>query len=294
MELRLLRYFVTVAEELHFTRAAARLNMAQPPLSQQIRRLEEEIGVKLLVRTKRKVELTEPGRQFMLSAIAILAQVDHAILQTQRTARGEVGRITLGMVSVVAVEGTLPRILRAYREQYPGVSIALQEMSPVDQLAALKEGRIQVAFLPPPDNATDLTITPFYREPLVAVLPDEHPLSRQESIPLKALENEHFIIVPRNWAPGGVDRIFETCRQAGFTPRISQEAQEFQSIFGYVAAGFGISMVPWSSRKQAHSGVTCVALSSPGIFVEIAAVHRALDDSPLLASFMTILREAVA
>lgn len=293
MELRLLRYFVTVAEELHFSRAALRLHMAQPPLSQQIRRLEEELGVQLLIRTKRHVELTEPGRQFLASAREILAQMDRAITQVQRTARGELGRITIGMSSSVAFEDTLPRVLREYRERYSGVSIALQEMSANEQLAALREGRIQIGFLRPPNQEPEIVITPFYRVPLVAVLPAEHPLAARKRIPLKALAKDPFIIVPRNRALGGLDLVLEACLRAGFTPQVSQEALELQSVIGYVAAGFGVSLVPWTARNLIHSGVAFVSLAPPEVFAEIAAVHMARNDSPLLAGFLAVLRETV-
>ena len=175
MELRLLRYFTVVAEELHFSRAAARLNMAQPPLSQQIRRLEEELGVQLLARTKRHVELTDPGRLFLDSAREILARVDRAVTEVQRAARGEVGHITIGLVSSVSYEDILPRVLRAYRERHPSVAITLQEMSSGEQLTALREGRIQVGFLRPPIQGLGITTLTVLREPLVAVLPASIP-----------------------------------------------------------------------------------------------------------------------
>jgi DNA-binding transcriptional LysR family regulator len=293
MELRLLRYFVAVAEELHFSRAAVRLHIAQPPLSQQIRRLEEELGVQLLVRTKRHVELTEPGRQFLASAREILVQVDYAVRQVQRMERGEAGRIAVGMVSSVAYGETLPRVLRAYRARYPLVSINLQEMGAGEQLVALQENRIQVGFLRPPVQEPGLAMTRFMREPLVAVLPAEHPLAARKRIPLRALANDPFIIVPRSQALGGLDLVLGACFRAGFSPNIAQEALELQSVIGFVAAGFGVSLVPGSARKLMHSGVAFVSLAPAEEFIEIAAVHMAENRSPLLAGFLAILREAV-
>jgi DNA-binding transcriptional LysR family regulator len=292
MELRLLRYFVAVAEELHFTRAALRLHMAQPPLSQQIRRLEEELGVPLLVRTKRHVALTEPGRQFLVSAREVLAQVERAVGQVQHMGRGEAGRLAVGMVSSVAFGETLPAVLRAYRARYPLVSITLQEMGAGEQLAALQENRIQIGFLRPPVQASGLAMTSFMREPLVAVLPAEHPLAARKRIPLRSLAADPFIAVPRSQALGGLDLVLGACFRAGFSPNIAQEALELQSVIGFVAAGFGVSLVPAAARKLMHSGVAFVSLAPPEEFIEISAVHLAENRSPLLAGFMAILRKA--
>ena len=294
MELRLLRYFVAVAEELHFSRAALRLNMAQPPLSQQIRRLEGELGVQLLLRTKRHVELTGPGRQFLASARDILAQVDRAVAGVQSMGRGEAGRITIGTVSSVAYGDTLPQVLRAYRARYPEVSITLQEMNAEEQLAALRDDRIQVGFLRPPVADAGLAVTTFFREPLVAVLPAEHPLAARKRIPLRALADDPFIVVPRSQALGGLDLVLGACFRAGFTPRVAQEARELQSVIGFVAAGFGVSLVPATARKLMHGGVAFVALAPPAVHIELAAVHRAEHGSPLISAFLAILREAAA
>lgn len=293
MEFRLLRYFVVVAEELHFSRAAARLNMAQPPLSRQIRNLEEELGVQLFLRTRRRVELTEPGRYFLGSARELLAQADQAALQVQRVARGETGLLRIGMVSSVAFEDTLPRVVRAYRKRFPGVTVALRELSPNEQLAALKEERIQVGLMRLPLKVAMLASTPFYREPLVAVLPAEHPLASRKRIPLKALAKDPFIIVPRSQGLGGEDLVLGACLRAGFTPLVAQEALELQSVIGYVAAGFGVSLLPSASRRLAHGGVAFVTLAPPVEQVEMASVYLAGNQSPLLAGFLAVLKETV-
>lgn len=293
MELRLLRSFVAVAEELHFSRAAARLGMAQPPLSRQIRGLEEELGVPLFLRTRRSVTLTEPGRQFLGAARDLLNRADQAVLQVQRMARGEAGRICLGMVSSVAYQDTLPRVLRAYRQRFPGVTVALRELTTLEQLAALKEGQIQVGFMRPPLNEPGMVLRPFYREPLVAVLPAEHPLASRKRIALKALAKDPFIVVPRSQSLGGLDLVLGACLRAGFTPRVAQEALEMQSVIGYVAAGFGVSLVPATSRRLVHGGVAFVTLAPPAEHLEIAAVHAAQDDSALLAGFLAVLKETV-
>ncbi len=294
MELRLLRYFTVVAEELHFSRAAARLHMAQPPLSQQIRRLEGELGVQLLARSKRHVELTEPGRQFLASAREILAQVDRAVLQVQRAARGEVGQITIGLVSSASYEDTLPRVLRAYRECYPAVSITLQEMSSGEQLAALREGRIQVGFLRPPIREPGITTLTVLREPLVAVLPAEHPLAGRRRIPIGALARDAFIMIPPSHGLGILDLVMGACLKAGFTPRIEQEAKEIQTVVGFVAAGFGVSLLPATVHRLSHSGVAYVPLAPPQVLIEIAAAHRSGEASPLVGAFLAVLRKTLS
>jgi len=294
MELRLLRYFTVVAEELHFSRAAARLHMAQPPLSQQIRRLEEELGVQLLARTKRRVELTEPGRQFLASAREILAQADRAVAQVQREARGEVGEIAIGMVSSASYGDTLPRVLRVYRERHPSVAITLHEMSSGEQQTALREGRIQVGFLRPPLHEPGLATTTVLREPLVAVLPADHPLASRKRIPLAALAGDPFILIPRSHGLGHLDLVMGACLRAGFTPRIAQEAREIQTVVGFVAAGFGVSLLPETVQRLTHSGVAYVPLTPPKVLIEIAAAHRSGDASPLLAAFLAVLKETVS
>lgn len=294
MDLRLLRYFTVVAEELHFSRAAARLHMAQPPLSQQIKHLEEELGVQLLARTRRRVELTEPGRQFLGSAREILAQVDRAVLQVQRASRGEVGEIAIGLVSSASYEDTLPRVLRAYRERHPAVAITLHELSSGEQLEALREGRIQVGFLRPPIHEPGIITTTVLREPLVAVLPANHPLAGRKRIPLAALAADPFIMIPRSHGLGILDLVMRACLEAGFIPRIAQEAKEIQTVVSFVAAGFGVSLLPGTVRRLAHAGVAYAPLAPPQVLIEIAAAHRSGDASPLLAAFLAVLRETVS
>ena len=290
MELRLLRSFVTVAEELHFSRASVRLNMAQPPLSRQIKSLEEELGVRLLHRTRRHVSLTEPGRAFLVSARGLLAQAEEAVDHVRRVARGEAGRLALGITSSVAFGETLPRVLRRFRSHHSGVSISLQELSPAEQMEALRAGRIHLGFMRSPEPDPGLVLTPFGREPLVAVLPAEHPLASRVRIPLRALAKDPFITVPRGQSLGGMDLILEACLEAGFRPRVAQQALELPSVIGYVAAGFGVSLLPQTSRNLSHSGVAFVSLTPPRPVFEISAVHLAGQDSPVMEAFLQALQ----
>jgi DNA-binding transcriptional LysR family regulator len=174
------------------------------------------------------------------------------------------------------------------------VSITLQEMGAGEQLAALQENRIQIGFLRPPVLEPGLTLTPFLREPLVAVLPVEHPLAGRKRIALQALADDPFIVVPRSQALGGLDLVLEACVRAGFTPKVTQEALELQSVIGLVAAGFGVSLLPRTARRLVHSGVAFVALAPPELCIEIAAVHLAENRSPLLAGFLATLRETLS
>jgi DNA-binding transcriptional LysR family regulator len=217
--------------------------------------------------------------------------VDQAVHRARRAARGEVGELTLGMVTSAALEDTLPRLLRAYRQRYPSVAITLRELSTGEQLAALREGRIDLGFLRPPVHEPGIVLTTLVREPLVAVLPAAHPLARRRRIPLKALAAEPFIMIPRQHGLGILDLVTGACLQAGFTPRIAQEARELQTVVGLVAAGFGISLMPGTVRKLRHSDVAYVPLLPPGIFIEIAAAHRAGEVPPLLAAFLGVLHQ---
>lgn len=293
MELRLLRYFTVVAEELHFSRAAERLHMAQPPLSQQIRHLEEELGVQLLARTQRRVSLTEPGRQFLESARAILAEVDQAVEQVRGAARGEVGRLAIGMVNSLAYNDILPRVLRAYQKRCPAVAITLREMSTGEQVAALEADQIQVGFLRPPLRIPGLTLTPVFRETLVAVVPSASPLAAAKRIPLPALAEEPFILFSRSHGFGFMDLVMGACLRAGFTPRVAQEAKEIQTIIGLVAAGFGVSLLPETVRKVRHRGVAYLSLAPPRKSILIAAAHRSGNPSPVLATFLDVLETSL-
>ena len=191
----------------------------------------------------------------------------------------------------MAYEDTLPRLLRAYRERYPDVAITLLEMSTGEQLAALREDRIQIGFLRPPIQEPDLTITTLLREPLVAVLPAAHPLAAKRCIPLEALAEDPFIMISHSHGLGILDLVMGACLRAGFTPRISQEAKEIQTVVGFVAAGFGVSLLPATVRKLRHSGVAYLTLDPPEVQIEIAAAHRSQDSSPLLTAFLAVLGE---
>ena len=293
MELRHLRYFVAVAEELHFGRAAARLHIAQPPLSQQILRLERELGVELLRRNRRSVQLTDAGRLLLEHAKPLLAQADHLERLLRQAAAGEVGRLAVGFVGSASYE-TLPRILRAFRDRYPNVELRLEELTTVGQVAALLAGRIDVGLVRPPVGDESLELTPLVEERLVAALPDSHRLARRRRVPVAALADEAFVLVPRRLGTGLYDDVLGVCREAGFSPHVVQEANEMQTIVSLVSAGIGVSLVPESVETFSPPRVAYRPLSGPNASLEIALAHRRSDRSPLVESFREVAATAFA
>jgi DNA-binding transcriptional LysR family regulator len=290
MELRHLRYFVAVAEELSFTRAAERLHMAQPPLGQQIRKLEEELGVRLFHRTKRRVELSEAGETFLGEAYLALEQVERAAEAARRAGRGETGKLSVGFVGSAAYE-VLPEILKTFRERYPAVEITLEELTTAQQARALDEERIEVGFVRPPVEEQNLAVKTVLREPLVVVLPADHPLSERKDLPLSTLRDESFVMTPRRLGPSFYDQIVGACREAGFSPRVVQEAIQMQTIIGMVAAGIGVALVPASESNLTRKGVVYKPIQDEGLEVELAAVWAPEAPSPPLRAFLKIVEE---
>lgn len=285
MELRHLRYFVAVAEELHFGRAAERLGMAQPPLSQQIKALERETGVVLLYRTKRRVELTAAGEIFLAESRKILAWADQAVLAARRAARGEIGELAVGFVSS-AVYGKVPSIFRLMQVEYPAVSLLLQDLSSVEQVEALMAYRLDVGLVRPPVEADDsLTMRVLWREPLVVALPRSHRLAGRKRIATKELAEESFLLVH---APGFLDQLMHICALAGFSPSIVQEARSTPTIVNLIAGGMGISIVPASLRNLQRQGVIYRSLEAPAPTIDLAVMWRKNDRSPALHTFLQI------
>ena len=263
MELRHLRYFVAVAEEGHVTRAAERLGIQQPPLSQQIRALETELDAQLLRRKPRGVELTPAGRTFLGEAKAILARADEAVAAARRAARGEAGRIGIGFTSSASFHPFVPRAIRAFREAHPLVALSLEESGTTELVDALRAERIDAAFVRSPvGESADLTVRPLFDEPMVAALPRGHSLSgAADSLPLDALAGETFILYRRPVGPGLHDAIIAACDRAGFSPRIGQEAPRMLSTLSLVAAGLGVTVVPRSMSRLEAEGVAYRALA---------------------------------
>ncbi len=293
MELRHLRYFVTVAEELHFGRAARRLHLSQPPLSMQIKALEQELGAQLLERTQRRVALTPAGEVFLKDAREILGRVERATANAQRAARGEVGELTVGFVTI-ADYNLLPQTLSAFRVRNPGIRLILREATSDVQLQQLTEERMDVGFILTPVADERLAVLPLLREPLVAALPAHHPLARGRGpLALGRLEGLPFILFPRHMAQGLYDDIVSFCRQAGFSPRVEQEAVQMQTIVSLVSSGLGVALIPASLRHLGRTGVVYRSLREAGPSTEIALAWRARDTRPALHRFLELVRTMV-
>jgi DNA-binding transcriptional LysR family regulator len=290
MELRHLRYFVVLAEELHFGRAARRLFIAQPPLSQQIRQLEEELEVPLFRRTNRRVELTDAGQAFLREARHILVQVEEAKMLAQRTARGEMGELSLGFVSSAILE-LLPRLLYAYRERYPHIHVTLYEMRRDELIAALFSGQIQLGMLRPAIHSTELAAEVIQRESVLVALPAKHPLAARETIPLIELRNETFVMLPRHWGSSFYDLIISLCQSAGFSPNVTQEAGETHTIIALVSANIGVAIVPASAQFVHSRSVVYRHLEGNEPQIEMAMAWRVDNHSPVVQAFLELVRE---
>lgn len=292
MELRHLRYFTAVAEELHFTRAAARLGIGQPPLSQQIQQLEREIGTPLFLRLPRGVDLTEAGAQFLEDARAILASADRAIDTARRLGRGERGAITVGFTASAVFHPYLPRAIRAYRDRYPDVRVTLTESNTISLLRGLRLGEVDVAFVRPP-----YLLDPEFEservldEPMLVALPPDHTLSRRRSVPIAALADEDFVLYPRPIGAGLYDAIQSACQRAGFAPRVIQEAPQMASIVSLVAAGVGISVVPAAMRHMGAEGIEYRPIKGDAPHALLDMAYRRHDRSIAAVNAVAMLRQ---
>lgn len=291
MKLQQLRCFVAVAEELHFGRAASRLRMAQPPLSRQIRELEEELGARLLHRTKRLVGLTDAGRIFLEEARVALAQVNRAADAARRAGQGEIGQLVLGVVPTVDSQ-VFTRILREFVGRYPKVQVSVQSLSTSAQIGGLRAGTLGAGVLRLPVRDDSLTVRVISREPLIAALPTGHPLARTARVSLTALADERLVIFPRHLAPGYYDTIVSLFQQAGLHLRIGHETEHGQIILGLVAGGFGVSLLPGSMRSLRPRGVVYRELTDRLPPVETAVAYRKDDASEVLRAFLAVVGHA--
>jgi DNA-binding transcriptional LysR family regulator len=283
IELRHLRYFVAVAEELHFGRAAQRLQIAQPPLSQQIRRLEDELGIKLFHRTSRRVELSDAGRAFLEEIRPLFAQLDRAVGAARDAASGRTGQLRIGFVGSAA-DGPLPPIVRDFRRRLPGVSLKLSELSVGRQLEGLRTGRLDLGFVRGPAEAEGLRFAEAFPEPLVAAVPSRHRLARRKRLSGAELKDEALVLLAREAVPGLFDEVIALCQRHGFSPMVEQQATSIQAVLGLVAAGLGVSVLPKSVETLRRVGVQYVPLQGSRTTLLIA--WREGDPSPVLAELL--------
>lgn len=293
LELRHLRYFVAVAEELHFGRAAQRLGMAQPPLSQQIQRLEQIIGAQLFERTSRRVQLTDAGNALLPDARRLLAGAEAALLAARRAGRGEQGELRVAFAATVMFLA-LPEIIRAFRDRFPGVHLDLREMPTGPQLTGIKAGEIDIGFVREPEPDAELEIVTVMREPLRIAVPKGHPLASRATISVRHLADEPFVLFPAELAPGLHAQVMALCRAAGFTPRVVEESRELYTSVSLVEAGIGVSILPASVEKLGWRGVRYRAIPSASAETRIAAAWRKDRGRPVVEAFMRVVQEKVA
>lgn len=285
MELRQYTYFVAVAEELHFRRAAERLHISQPPLSRQISQLETELGVQLFERTSRRVALTDAGEAFLQEARGVLAAVDHSVTTARRVGSGEVGRLRLGFVAS-AVADLLPRMLQQFRDVAPDVEVELRELTTKLQIDSLAAGAIDVGIARDVREGEGPTCVPIRTEPLIAALPAGHRLAAGRVIHLAELAREPFIVLPRSSIPRVHDRVLALCRAAGFSPTVAQEAVQFPTILSLVEAQVGVAIVPEPVRVFRTAGVAYIGLKDEGATSSVGVVHRPGEPSPIVDRFI--------
>ena len=291
MELRHLRYFVAVAEELHFGHAASRLNTSQSSLSQQVKNLETELKVELLGRTKRRVGLTPAGQRFLVEARGILAAAERAAGLARAAARGESRKLVIG-ISPETDWLFLGKALRLFAEHVPSVEVVFQNLTPEAQVGALHEGQIDVGFVGLPLEAEGLVTETTGRVRLAVGLPEEHPMARNNTVRLEDLSKEAYMLWPRHISPGSYDHLLGVFRRAGFGPPISMEGglPSARTVLGMIAAGLTIALVDPALRHVAASGVVFRPLAGRGAFTETGVIYRRADSSPILASFLHDLR----
>jgi DNA-binding transcriptional LysR family regulator len=291
MELRHLRYFLAVAEELNFTRAAQRLGISQPPLTQQVKALEAELGVALLDRSAYRIELTDAGRIFAAEAARILGDARSATQAARRAATGATGRVRVGFTESASFNSLVTSTLRSFRSDYPAVEVTLEEHPSTDLIVALRAARIDAAFVRPPLPAErGLTLELLEKEPLVVAVPSGHALAGRQQVDLGALAAETFILYPRAVRPGLADTVVSACEAAGFTPRVGQYAPQLSSTINLVAASLGISIVPDSMRCLQARAVTYLPLRGEPLHALLGIAYRKDEGSAVVHNFIDAAR----
>ncbi|MET4163512.1 DNA-binding transcriptional LysR family regulator [Marinobacterium sp. MBR-111] len=292
MDLRKLKYFVTVAEEGHISRAATVLNISQPPLTRQIQQLEEELGVQLFTRTAKGMEITHAGALFLQEARNIFALIEQATERTQRAGQGRLGRLDIAIFGSGILE-TIPRILLTFRNTYPDVKIVLHTMDKHSQIEALRQQRITIGFNrmvePQGDIKTELVVT----EKLLLAVSDSSPLASLSVIDFREIANHPLILFPAQSRPNFIDKVLRMCEVSGFTPQISQEVDDVLTGVALVASGFGVCLVSEAARALTLPGVTYIRLTNtpPGASADLSCIYREGDKSPILEAFLATVRE---
>ncbi|MFJ4824730.1 LysR family transcriptional regulator [Streptomyces bacillaris] len=293
MELRHLNAFLAVAEELHFGRAAKRLQMAQPPLSQQIRQLERELGVQLFHRNTRSVRLTSAGESFLDPVRTVLDDLDTAVRAARSAGKGEYGRVTIGFAGASSHE-TLPRLTRAVRAAHPGLELVMTGQTYANTaLSRVADGSLDLGFVRLPVTRPGVAHRVIDQEELICALPSDHPLARRVSVPLDVLAGEPFVSFPANSGSTVRDAMTEACESAGFTPRVVQEAPDSYTILALVAAGVGVTLTVTSVQHIQQNGLVYRRIAGPPIRLSAALAWRPDNPSAALRAVLAVAEEAL-
>jgi DNA-binding transcriptional LysR family regulator len=294
MELRHLRYFIAVAEELHFTRAAERLHIGQPPLSHAIQVLEADLGAQLFERTKRSVRLTQAGTLFLLDARRILSLSDQAAETARRAQRGEAGELRIGFTFSTPLTPLFATVINRYRARYPNVTLTLHEMATMRQTEALAQRTLDLGFVRPPEGLVPdgLSLTALREDALMLVLPTSSPLCRKKQVAMREVAALPFVMYPQNAGTGIYPQILRLCRAAGFAPRIGQQAGEASTIVGLVAAGCGVSVLPASFDRIRMDGACYRPIADKGATTTLLLAQRTGERTPLADAFIALALEA--
>ncbi|OWT75414.1 MULTISPECIES: LysR family transcriptional regulator [unclassified Achromobacter] len=293
MELRHLKYFVAVATELHFTRAAERLGIGQPPLSQQIRQLEREIGAQLFVRDRRGVALTEAGQAFLVEARLVLEGAERARESARRIASGELGALSIGFTVSASIHPFVPRLIRTFRARYPGVDVSLVENSTLELMQRVHKGSVDLAFVRGPTaEPPGVRVETLLSEPMLAVVPATHELARRKAIDLRELADEMFIFYPRKVGIGLYNAVVQACEAAGFTPAEGIEVPQMTSVVTFVAAGMGVSVIPATMSQLQAEGVRYLPLKGQPPVANLAIAYRPKAPSSALGFAIELTRES--
>jgi DNA-binding transcriptional LysR family regulator len=288
MELRHIRYFLAVAEERNFTRAAEKVGIGQPPFSRQIKDLETEVGARLFHRVPHGAELTEAGSAFLEAVKGFPEQTSRAVRLAQRAARGETGSLRLGYTGAAAYNRAIPLAIRRFRRAYPDVDLSLREANTTLLVEAVESGELDVAFL---RTWTDLTghlrLRRVAEEPMLAVVPTGHRVSRQKTVNLRDLRSERFVLIPRSVGPDFFDAIVSACRESGFEPDVDQSAApQINSVVSLVSAELGVSLVPPSTQQLRMAGVAYVPIKGRAPTARLSLAHRRGDTSTIVRNFI--------
>jgi len=291
IELRHLRYFMAVADDLHFGRAARRLALSSPSLSIQIKQLEGLVGARLFDRHSRRVTLTDAGLVFRDAARRILREVDAAVAATRQADAGETGELRVGFGPTLMLS-TLAQVVSAYRSRHPGVHIDLRELTTGDQIAALLRGDLDVGFVRGAEADARLHVEPFAREPLLIAVNRHHALAGARAVPVSALADEPWVLFPRTTAPLLHEQVMKLCRDAGFSPRVVQESREVYTTVGLVGAGVGVTIVPATVQRMSWKGVVYKPIARAA--VQLSMVRASGVVRPVVRAFLAVARKAAS